>query len=143
MATTDDAIVDRVRSLLQAAPFAYVEAQSPFDFTTQPAQAIEGAFRVVDRGSQRVTAGFAFSETRVNRLEIFVARRLGVDPKIARRQLSRDATSITAAVCREGEQIWGEFCVETDGRQHEIRTEQGAEFAVLQLTVPVNYEAQL
>lgn len=143
MATTLDVIVDRVRSVLQSAPFTYVEAQSPFDFQTQPTQAIEGCFRVVDRGSQRVTGGFAYAETRVDQVQVFVARKLGADPTAARRKLSRDCTSIVAAICREGEQVWGEFSVEADGRQHEIRTEQGAEFAVLQLTVPVNYEAQL
>lgn len=143
MATTFDAIVDRVRSVLVTTPFAYVESQSPFDFTTQPTQTIDGCVRVNERGSQRITGGFNYSETRIEQVQIFVARKQGADPTTARRLLSRDATSITAAVCREGEAVWGEFSVEADGRQHEIRTEPGAEFAVLQLTVPVNYEAQL
>jgi hypothetical protein len=33
--------------------------------------------------------------------------------------------------------------VTDDGRLHELRADPGAEYAVLQLTVPVDYESQL
>jgi hypothetical protein len=142
VATTLDVVTDRVRSLLVTAPFAYIEAQTPFSFDQQPVGAIDACFRIVDAGSNKVTVGFAYSETRVDRLDIWVARKFAGDPTAAKRTLTRDMHSITAAIARDGEQISGDYCLD-DGRAHVIRADPGAEYAVLQLTVPVNYEAQL
>lgn len=138
--TTLDAICDGTRSLLTT--LGYVEAVSPFDFDMQPTGNLDACFRVTDAGTNRATAGFRFSETRVDRLVIYVARKFAGEPVTAHRVLTRDMHSITAAVARYGEETLGEFCLD-DGRAHEIRAGKGAEYAVLQLTVPVNYEAQL
>jgi hypothetical protein len=51
--------------------------------------------------------------------------------------------SLTAAVAYDGHLGGGDYAVPDDGRVHEIRTEPGAEYAVLQMTVPVDYESQL
>lgn len=142
MATTLDVIGDGVRSLLVSTPFTYVESQSPFDFDMQPVGGIDGCFRLGDAGSNRVIAGFRFSETRQDRLQIWVARKFAGEPTQVRRILTQDMHSITAAVARYGEQTSGDFCL-VDGRQHEIRADAGSEYAVLQLTVPVDYETQL
>ena len=136
-------IVDRIRSLVVASPFSYVEAPSPFDFLNTPNGLLDGAIRVTEAGSQRIRAEFMFGEERVDRLVIYVARKFAGDPTTARRTLARDAASLVTAITRYGEQTWGEFSVEAEGRQHEIRADQGAEFGVLQLTVPVNYETDV
>lgn len=143
MATTLDVILDRVRSLVTASPFEFVEAQSPFDFGLQPAGGIEKAVRILDRGAQRIIGGFNYSETRVDLIQVWVARKFAGEPREAKRLLTRDMHSITAAIVRDGHEDGGDYAVPDDGRQHEVRAEQGAEYAVLQMTVPVDYEAQL
>lgn len=140
MSTTIDAIVDRCRSVVLGSPFSYVEAQSPFDFDRTTAGLIDGSIRIVDAGSNRIKAGFGFTETRIDRITVWVARKFNGDPTTGKRLLSRDMSSITTAIVRDGHQVSGEYAIEDEGRQHEIRAEQGAEFAVMQLVLPVNYE---
>jgi hypothetical protein len=142
VATTIDEIVDRIRSVLVASPFEYVESQSPFDFTQQPVGSIDGAFRVIDRGTPRVKGGFRYSEDRTDSVQIWVAKKFAGEPVNARRTLSRAMSSISVAVTRDGHDTSGEYVVPDDGRSYEIRAEQGAEYAVLQFTLPVNYEFQ-
>lgn len=142
MPTTVDAIADRVRSLLVASPFAFSEAQSAFDFDKDTDGTVDQCFRVTDR-SGTVIGGFNYSETRSDVLEIWVARKFHSEPREARRLLTRDMHSVTAAIVRDGHELGGDYAVDDNGRQHEIRVEAGAAFAVLQLRVPVNYESQL
>lgn len=143
MPTTVDAIGDRVRSLLVGSPFTFVEAQSPFNFDLQPDGSVDQCFRVTDRGAQQIIGGFQYSETRVDLIEVWVARKFDAEPTTARRLLTRDMHSIAAAIVRDGHEDGGDYSVEDAGRAHEIRVEAGAEFAVLQMRVPVNYESQL
>ena len=142
MSTTIGEIVDRVNSLLAAAPFEFVQSQSPFDFDHQPNGAIDKCYRVLNGGSNRTVPGFRFSETRIDRVVVYVARRFDADPTQAERLLTMDASSIVAAICRDGESVVGEYCLE-DGRTFDVRTDPGANHAVLQVTVPVNYETTL
>jgi hypothetical protein len=141
VATTLDVVTDRVRSL--AVGLGYVETQTPFSFDLQPVGAIDGAFRVLDSGAQRIVGGFKYSEVRIDRLTIYVGRKLAGTPTQAKRLLTRDMHSLTAAIVRDGHETSGEYAVPDDGRVHEIRAEAGAEYAVLQMTVPVDYESQL
>jgi len=142
MAQTLDAIMDRVRSLCVGDPFAFVEAQTPFSFAQQPVGEIDGCFRIVDRSGPRVKGGFSYSETRVDMVDIWVAKRFDSDPTQAKRVLTRQMHSLTAAVVRDGHENGGDYAVEDD-RQHRIQAEDGAAYAVLQLSIPVNYESQL
>lgn len=141
MSTTLDAIVDRARSVTAA--LGYHEAQTPFDFSLQPDGAIDTCFRIVDSGAQRIVGGFRYSETRVDRITVWVARKYAGEPTQAKRLLTRDMHSITAGIVRDGHEDSGEYAVPDDGRVHEIRAEPGATYAVLQMTVPVDYESQL
>jgi hypothetical protein len=141
MATTLDVIIDRVRSLLVTS-LSYTESQTPFSFDQQPTGAIDGAVRIVDR-NQRVVGGMRYSEERFDQLEIWVARKLNNAPTSAKRFLTRDMHSITTAVVRDGHQVSGEYCVPDEGRTHETRAEAGAEYALLRMVLPVNYETEL
>lgn len=140
MATTLDAITDRIRSLTVG--LGYIEAQTPFSFDLMPTGSIDGAIRIIDR-NQRVVGGLRYSEERTDQLEIWVARKLNAEPTTAKRTLTRDMHSITAAVVRDGHQVSGEYSVSDDGRTHETRAEQGAEYALLRMVLPVNYETEL
>lgn len=140
MATTLDVITDRVRSLTAA--LGYTESQSPFSFEHVPTGTIDGAFRIVDR-HQRVVGGFRYTEERTDQLEIWVARKLNSEPTTAKRTLTRDMHSITAAVVRDGHQVSGEYSLPDDGRTHDVRAEQGAEYALLRMVLSVNFETEL
>jgi hypothetical protein len=141
MATTLDAIVDRVSSV--AATLGYFEAQTPFSFDQQPTGNLDGCFRVIGSGQNPPKGGFRFSEVRIDRVTIWVARKWAGEPRTAVRTLTRDMHSLTAAIMDDGHITSGEYAVPDDGRVHRISTEPGAEYAVLEMTVPVDYESQL
>lgn len=138
MATTIDVVRDRVASICASAPFAFGEAVSPFDFDRQPTTAIDQIFRITSEPSQ-VIGGFNYSEERFDILAVWVARKQASDPNGMYRTLLTDASSIRAAVIRDGTN--GDYSVPNDGAGFSINHDAGAEFAVLRVLVPVVYEA--
>lgn len=139
MATTRQDVWTRISSLCESE--SYVKSQTPFDFDQQPTTLIDGAFRVTVEGGT-VLGGSNFSEERNDLVTIWVARKHSADPQAAYETLLTDATSLTSAVVRYGAQTWGEFAV-PDGTTVVIEHENGREFAVARLAIPVNYEVQL
>lgn len=135
-------IVSRVNSILTASPFSFVEAHSPFSFDLDASPAIDKGYRIETR-SGRVTGGLAFTETRIDLLDIWLARALKADPQETARLLRMDASSITAAVTRDGLEDGGDYDVPDEGRAYSIAAQPGQAFAVLRLTLPVDYDAQL
>jgi hypothetical protein len=141
-ANTLGAIVARVNSLLAAAPFGLVQAQSPFDFNVEPTGRIDQAYRVEAEGGT-VIGGMSYSETRQDVLRIWVARKQAAAPQTTYQSLVTDATSITAAVVRDGATLGGDYDVLDEGRGCSFLQEPGREFSVLRLTLSIDYEAQL
>ncbi len=142
MATTIDVIRDRIASVCAAQPFGFVEAVTPFDFSLQPTSAIDGVFRLTSE-AEGVIGGFNFTEERIDRVEIWLARKHSGAPQAAYRALLTDASSLRAAVIRDGAVAGGDYSVPDDGAGVSITHDEGQEFAVLRLTLPVNYEAEL
>lgn len=140
-ANTLPAVVDRVRSVLGGAPFRFIQAQAPYDFGNQPSGQIDQVF-TVDGEHGSAIGGFSYTEERIDRVRIGVARVLAADPQSTYNQLHVDATSIVAAVTRDGAQAGGDYDV-MDGRAMRIEHLGSEAFAVLRLDLSVNYEAQL
>ncbi len=138
--TTMDVIVDRVRSV--CVTLGLIEAAEPFSFKQQPTGAIDGCFRLVDR-SQGVIGGFNFTEERTDQVQIWVAKKYAGDPGAAKQVLTQQMHSLTSAVAYDGHVSSGDYSIPDSGRSYVIQADQGAEYAVLQLTMPVNYESQL
>jgi hypothetical protein len=143
-ALTADQIVDRVRSICASEPFGFTEAVVWESFDLQPATNLDRVFRIQPPSSQRVTGGFDFYEGRTDSLQIWVARRPHGDPAAQRRALLRDMHSLTAAVTRDGLVNSGDYSVPDEGRGHAIQPAgKGKDFAVLRLTLPIEYDSQL
>ncbi len=139
MATTVDVIRDRVASICAATPFQFVAAVSPFDFALQPSGQIDQVFRITCEGGEQV-GGFNYSEERTDLMEIWVARKQLNQPTAAYSRLLADAASLRAAVIRDGATGGGDYTV-PNGAGFDIEHGDGQEYAVLRLTIPVNYEA--
>lgn len=138
MATTIDVIRDRIASVCASAPFQFNEATTPFDFALQASGLIDGSYRLTcELGS--VIGGFNYSEERTDLVDIWVARKQTADPKTAYRLLTTDVNSLRAAVIRDG--LNGDYFVPDDGAAFSVSHEDGQEFAVLKLTIPVNFES--
>jgi hypothetical protein len=138
--TTLDAIVNRVSSLL-VEDFSFTRALDPESFDRQTAATIDGAFTLeTETASQHGLMGFY--DVRVDRVVIRLARKHLADPHATRRQLRQDASSIHAAMVRDGATGGGDYAV-PDGGGHRIAIPRGAEYAELRLTVPVDYETEL
>jgi hypothetical protein len=141
VATTHDAIVDRVRSLLVAAPFLWTEAISSEAFTFQGTGTGDQVFRVKARGGA-VRGGTGYSEERTDSLEIEVIRLVNADYDGTRRSLFRDGNSLVAAIIRDGHETSGDYAVPDTGRTHDVIGSPGAAYLTLRVTVPINYEFQ-
>ena len=135
---TVDAIRARVRSVCASQPFGFTQAQTPFSFELQPSGAIDEVFRVETDGGS-VIGGFNYLEERTDLLSIWVARKYAGDPDAAYQRLLTDASSIRAAVIRDAHAVSGEYGVPAEGAGLSVQR-PGGEFAVLRLTLPVNYE---
>lgn len=139
MATQCNVVRDRIASVCAGAPFQFVEAETPFDFTLQPTTQIDQVFRITAE-SESVIGGFNYTEERTDRIEIWVARKQAGAPNTAYTTLVTDASSLRAAIIRDGATGGGDYIV-PDGTAFSLQHDTGHEYAVLRLHIPVNYEA--
>jgi hypothetical protein len=130
-------VLNRVSSL--CASLGYAQAQDPFSFDLQPTGRIEAVFRIVPEVGQ-VIGGFNYSEERTDSFTFWVARAVAANPQQALRNLVTDCTSLYSAVIHDGASGGGDYAV-PDRMTLTHRHEQGQEFAVAQMLVPINYEA--
>jgi hypothetical protein len=136
---TNDTIRDRIASVCAGTDFGFTRAQTPFSFELQPSGSIDEVFRIETEANQ-VIGGFNYSEERTDLMHIWLARKHHADPEVTYDQLLIDATSLRAAIIRDGCQDSGEYSIPAQGAEATIAREPKSEFAVLRLTVPVNYE---
>lgn len=142
MATSPDAILTSIAGVLEASPFLLTRADTPFDFDTQPTGSIEACYRLTIEGDA-VSSGLGAWEERTDRVDVWLARKFGADPTAMYQQLVTDAATIRTAVIAEGAFNGAEYTVPDDGAGMSIEHDAGKEYAVLRLTVPVNYEVSL
>lgn len=129
---------DRVRSLVVGSPFYLVETLTPFDFDRVPAQLADDSVRVEARTFQ-TRGGYAYSEVRVDDLDVWVARVVtDGDAQATYGTLQTLASSLTSAVIRDGAGA-GDYAVADSGRRVEIQSPSGAAYQVLRLTLPCDY----
>lgn len=140
-ATTGDVIRDRVSSVVASSPFSFIEARTPFDFDSQPSGEIDQVFRIESEGAV-IIGGFNYTEERSDLLTIWLARKHNGDSPAMYRTLVTDVSSLRAAVIRDGLVQSGDYCVPDEGAGFSVAHDAGREFAVLRLTLPVNYESQ-
>lgn len=134
---TPDVLRDRVSSVV--AVLGFTQAQTPFSFELQPSGQIDRVFRV-ELSAGTVIGGFNYTEERTDVAAIWLARTHNGTPSETYRTLVSDVSSVRSAVIRDGLQVSGDYLVPDDGFDWEIQREPGSAFAVLRLTVPLNYE---
>ncbi len=140
MATTEDAVLDRIRDVL-VDELEFVEAPGG-DFTRVPAGAQEGAFTVAYRGDQPIGGLGLFEEGRGTVL-VSVMRPIREDFAAARRAALQDGRAVINAIVRDGAQVSGEYAVDDAGRSLEIEHPSGANYVVARVGLPLNFEATL
>lgn len=136
---TIDTIRARVQALLEAPPFALQRSPVPFDFEQVPTGVIDNAYRL-ETESQAVTAGMHYSETRVDRLRLSLAKKLTADPDATYQAMLGLLDDIASAVIRDGSEDGGDYAVLDAGRGSRVGHTKGQEFAVGVLTMPIDYE---
>ncbi len=141
-ATTLDVIIDRVRSLCVEAPFEYIESVRFDSFDLQPAGAFDGAFRV-EGVSHQERGWYNYMTERTDLLTVTVQKAINDDHDDVRRYLTRTAHSLTSAIVQDGAVASGLYAVADRGQVRKINIEDTDQYAVLRVTLPINYEAQL
>lgn len=141
-ANSSDAIRERIASVCAASPFGFVPAVTPFGFDLQPTGSIEEVFRVESEAAG-VIGGFNYLEDRTDAVTIWLARKQAADPQAVYTRLLVDASSLRAALVRDGATGGGDYSVPDSGAGMSLSHDTGREFAVLRLSLHVNFEAQL
>jgi hypothetical protein len=144
MATTLDAIVDRVRSLCLGPPFEFVESARLDRFDWDAAQQFEDVslFRV-ETVSQPARGGTSFTEERTDLVTVTVGRAIHGDYDATRRALLRCSHSLSAAIVRDGAAESGIYTVPDGGFASRVDADPTTAYLAMRLTLPVNYMAQL
>lgn len=137
-----DAIRSRVESVCAGEPFRFTQALEPFSFERQPTGDIDQVYRVECEGG-KVVGGMSYTETRQDVVRIWVARKYSADPDATYQLLVTDASSLTAAIVRDGATGGGDFDVPDAGRGAKFLHDKDDEFAVLRLSMLVDYETLL
>ena len=132
-------IVGFVRAVAEGDPFWLVPTQTPYGFDLQPADAIDGTYRLVPQ-SVRSVGALDWYETRFDTFDLWTARRHGGDMTAAMDALVVTATSLVAAVARAG--VVHDYDL-MDERGFEVGTDPGASYAVARITLPLSYAARL
>lgn len=78
--TTLAAIVTRFRAVLEAAPFSFTAATDQFSHDRQPNAVLDSAYYVEDTGLSDTVSLTNNQQARLDRLTVFVARKLKFDP---------------------------------------------------------------
>jgi hypothetical protein len=137
-----DVLRDRVTSICVADPFGFIPATTPFNFDQQPHGTIDKCFRLTsDIGT--VIGGTSYSEQRTDPITIWLARKMNADAPTTYRQLVTDASSLRAAVIRDGVTGGGDYDVPDGGSSGQVQHQKNTEYAVLRLTIPLNYETSV
>lgn len=132
----------RIASVCARAPFRFTEAVQPFDFELQPSGVIDEVFRI-EAEALSVIGGFNYSEDRTDMMRIWLARKHRAAPEVSYRRLLTDASSLRAAIIRDGVATSGDYSVPDSGEGVRIVRDDGQEYAVLQMSIPVNYETSV
>lgn len=140
MATTEDVIVDRVRTILMQ-QLHFSEARGR-DFSLTPLGATDKRFIVSYAGGLPV-GGFAFREEAQGRLVIELVRPTNANSAEATRKLYQDAREVLTAIVHDAAVMSGEYAIDDADRALELSAPAGASYQVLRLTVGVNFEAVL
>lgn len=139
MATTADAVVDRVRAVLVA--LGYTEAIGR-DFTKSSTGTVTDSF-VVLYTEEPPQALLNNAEEVHGVVEIQMAYAVNDDYQLARRTLLQRSRTIANAVITDGAVTSGEYLVEDYSRSVSIENDLGASFLRLVLRLPVLFEASL
>lgn len=100
-ATTTDAIVARIGSLLASQPYEYQQAKEPFSFELQPDQALDKMFCVIAE-LESVEAYLGPAQAEINKLTIRMARKIRKDATESTRLLYLDCGSLQSSVIADG-----------------------------------------
>jgi hypothetical protein len=132
---------DRISSVCADSPFHWTQSQTPFSFDLQPSGQIDEVFRVeLEAGS--AIGGFNYTEERIDSIHVWVAKKHAPDISETYRTLLNSASSLRAAVIRDGSAVSETYSIPNAGIVLQIQREAGKEFAVVRQTVPVCYEVE-
>jgi hypothetical protein len=136
---TEDALLDRVRTVLVAEGFTEAPAQT---FDRQPGLAIDAAFAVAYAGTTP-KGGTGYTEEARGVVTIQIARLVNNDFAQARRTALQDVRTVLSALVQDGAVTSGEYAVEDAGRAVDIEAPRGASYLLARCRVPVNFETTL
>lgn len=139
MATTEDAVLDRIRAVCVAEGFT--EAKG-LDFARVPATAVDKSF-ALRYAALTPRGGMNFTEEARGTVLVSWLRLINDDYEAAHRAVLVDSRTVLQAVVRDGAVTSGEYAVEDAGRSLTVEAPRGANHLIAQLRVGINFEAEL
>lgn len=139
---TIDVVLARMRAVIEASPFALVEAKDPFDFDLQPSTRLDGVYRVEAQmeGREGYMGPFALERWQVS---VWLARRAKGAPTAAYALLVADVSALSVALIRAGDADGG-FDVSTEDQGADLPAPSAEQdYLVARLRAGVEFDRAL
>jgi hypothetical protein len=137
-ALTLPAIMARLETVLEASTFGLKKTKVPFTHDQQPNDAIEDRYTYRDGGLVRSDSQSAMVAVRVDRLELFVARKIAFNGHTQQRVLETQLIAIERAFIADG--LSQGYHVTVDGSARRVTQPRGKDVLIASCAFLVDYD---
>lgn len=135
-ATTLKAIIDRFQAVLEAAPLSLAPTKEPFSHDLSPNTVLDSAYRIKDDGLVRNQPVGANQFVRVDRLTVFIAKKLAFTAQTVAETMETLLNTIERQILADD--AAHEYHASVEGRT--ITQPPNTDIAIASLTVLVDYD---
>lgn len=134
--TTLKAIIDRFQAVLEASPISLTATRDAFSHDRQPNALLTNTYHVEDDGLQGTQSITNHKEARIDRLTVFVARKLDFAPQTAKETMETLLTTIERYLKADG--LSNNYHVNLQNRR--VTRPAGKDFLIGSVTLTVDYD---
>ena len=131
-------IMTRLETVLEAAPFGLMKTKVPFTHDHQPNETLEDRYTYRDGGMVQSTSMSAMVQARIDRIEVFIARKLAFNGHAQQLALETQLVAIERAFIADG--LNEGYHVTVDGSARRVTQPRGKDLLVGSCAFLVDYD---
>jgi hypothetical protein len=135
---TLDGLMARFETVLEAQPFGLKKTTVPFTHDHQPNEAIEDRYTYRDGGLVQTDSMTAMVSVRIDRIELFVARKMAFDGHTQQRALEAQLVAIERALIADG--LNSGYHVIVDGSARRVTQPKNKDLLIASCAFLVDYD---
>ena len=134
--TTLKAIIDRFQTILEGSNVNLKPTREPFTHDRQPNTLLTDSYRVADAGLQNTRSITNEKEARIDRIQVFVARKLAFDGQTAAETMHTTLNTIERYIVADGPA--NSYHASLSGRQ--VTPSASKDFLIGSVIISVDYD---